>query len=456
MERPDLTVSDITRRDVVRRLAHSSGLSILIKVANAFLAYFMMLVIARASTPEHYGIFAVAFSIAVSASFISTVGQPRAIIRFWPQWMSQHGLVKAQAGLKLSMAVTAIGLGATVLLVLLGGALDLVVDMPWSFGIAAATALFAFAMGWAEFSSAGLRAQEYVVMALAPRDIGWRALVCLLFGGAAMAGLLLDGKTIVLIVGGTLLVIVAPQVAVLVRSFGGASLAHVTKPERKLFLRASSFMWAMNTLDTVRNYAGIIIVSAFLGTEAAGAYFAAERTAHLLSFFLLAVNLAAAPQISKHYHFDRKDMVKVIAMLCGITAGLAASAGLLFFVFFGEDILAFFDPTYASYLPVLFILALGQLVHASTGVAGLLLTISGHERENLIINAFIGTASIASQVLGGLYYGPVGVAVTAAGGTVCLRMAIALYAWRKLQIDPTGLSLIPRSLRYVHKSLRQT
>ena len=84
------------------------------------------------------------------------------------------------------------------------------------------------------------------------------------------------------------------------------------------------------------------------------------------------------------------------------------------------------------------------------------MNVSGYERGNLVINAVIGPASIAFQVLGGLYYGPVGVAAAAAGGTVCLRAAIALYAWRKLQIDPTGLSLIPWLFRFVHKSLRQT
>lgn len=447
---------DHTRRDVVRQLAHSSGWSILIKVANGFLAYFMMVLIARDATPEQYGIFAVAFSIAVSVSFISTVGQPRAIIRYWPQWMSQHGPLKARAALKLSMAITALGLGATVLVMVLGGALDFIFDMPWTFGLAVATALFAFAMGWAEFSSAGLRAQDFVVSALAPRDVGWRALVCLIFGGAALADRKFDGMTIVLVVAGLLVVFVFPQVVALIRSTQGSSFAQLTKADRRLFFRSSVFMWGMNTLDTARNYAGIIIVSAFLGAEAAGGYFAAERTATLLSFILLAVNLAAAPQISKHYHSGRTDMVRIIVMLCGMTAGLAASAGLLIFVFFGDDILAIFNPIYVSYVPVLYILALGQLVQASTGVAGFLLTMSGYERENLIINLCIGTASVASQVIGGLYYGPIGVASAAAGGTVCLRLTVALYAWRKLRIDATGISLIPRSLRSVHKLLRQS
>jgi O-antigen/teichoic acid export membrane protein len=449
-------MSDITRREVARQLVHSSGLSILIKVANGFLAYLMMVLIARASTPEQYGVFAVAFSIAVSASFISTAGQPRAIIRYWQQWMSQQGPSKARAALKFSMIITTLGLGATVLIMALGGALDFILEMPWTFGLAMATALFAFAMGWAEFSSAGLRAQEFVVRALAPRDVGWRALVCLIFGGAALANIRFDGITIVLIMAGVLAVFVSPQVIALIRSTQGTSLAQLTTADRKLFLRSSFFMWGMYALDTARNYAGIIIVSAFLGTGAAGGYFAAERTANLLSFILLAVNLAAAPHISKHYHSGRSDMVMIIVMICGLTAGLAASVGLLFFIFLGDNILAVFNPTYVSYVPVLYILAIGQLVQASTGVAGLLLTMSGHERENLYINLCIGAAGITLQVVGGFLFGPIGVATAAAAGTICLRVTVTRYARRKLQIDATGISSIPRTLRSVHKLLRQS
>jgi O-antigen/teichoic acid export membrane protein len=276
---------DVTPRDLVQQLIRKGGLSILIKVANAGLAYAMLLAIARIATAEQYGIFAVAFSVAVSVSFVCTVGQPQAILRFWPQWMSQNEPLKARAVLKLSMILTGVGLSTAVVLMLLGGALDLVVDVPWTFGVAAATALFGFAMGWAEFSAAGLRAQEYLVRAQAPRDIGWRVLVCLLFGGAILTGTSFDAETIVLAVAGILLVMVLPQAVALVRSLKGASLKNLRDQERKLILRSTLILWVMSALGAARNYAGIIIVSTFLGAEAAGAFFVADRTANLLAFF---------------------------------------------------------------------------------------------------------------------------------------------------------------------------
>jgi O-antigen/teichoic acid export membrane protein len=167
-------MSGVTPRDVVRQLVQSGGISILIKVANGVLAYAMLLAIARVTTTDQYGIFAVAFSIAMSTSAIAALGQPWAVTRFWPQWTGQNEHLRARAGLKFSLILSAVGLGAAALVMLFGGVLGQIVDTPWSFNIAAATALFMLAQGWAEFSSAGLRAQGFIIIALAPRDVAWR------------------------------------------------------------------------------------------------------------------------------------------------------------------------------------------------------------------------------------------------------------------------------------------
>ena len=448
-------MSSVNRKAVIGQLIKGGGTSILIKVASAGLAYLMLFVIARASTAEQYGIFAVAYSIAFTVSFVSTIGQAHTILRFWPQWMGQDAPLKARAALKLSMIVTALGLSLTVVLMLLGGALESVMEVPWSLGIAGAAALFGFVMGWAEISAAGLRAQEYVFKAQAPRDIGWRALVCLLFGAAAIAGMSIDAETIILVVTGLLALMVLPQVLALMRSVKGAPLETLGHEDRGQFRKFTLNLWALASLGAARNYAGVIIVSTFLGPVAAGAYFVADRTANLLSFILLAVNLVTAPLISKYHHSGQKEMVRLIVALSGIIGGLSAFCGLLFLAVLGAEILSLFNPAYIDYLPVLFILAFGQFIRTATGPSGLLLTMSGYERVNLILLVTIGPASIVLQILGGLYFGPIGVASATAGGIICIRCATALYAWRTLDIDPTGVSMAVQSLRNWRRVVRE-
>jgi O-antigen/teichoic acid export membrane protein len=455
-ERLDESMSDVTRKTVIDQLIKGGGTSILIKVASAGLAYLMLFVIARASTAEQYGIFAVAYSIAFTVSFVSTIGQSHTIMRFWPQWMGQDKPLKARAALKLSMIVTSVGLSLTVVLMLLGGTLEFFMDVPWSLGIAGAAALFGFVMGWAEFAAAGMRAQEYVFKAQAPRDIGWRLLLCLAFGAAAIAGMSIDAETIILVATGILVLMVVPQVVALIRSIQGASLKDLVDEDRGQFRKFTLNLWALASLGAARNYAGVIIVSTFLGPVAAGAYFVADRTANLLSFLLLAINMVTAPLISKHHHSGRPEMVRLIVALSGIVGGLSAFCGLLFLAFLGAEILSLFDPSYIDYLPVLFILAFGQFIRTATGPSGLLLMMSGYERVNLILLVTIGPASVALQILGGLYFGPIGVASATTGGIICIRCATAIYAWRVLDIDSTGVSMVVHSLRNWRRVLRET
>ena len=110
-------------------------------------------------------------------------------------------------------------------------------------------------------------------------------------------------------------------------------------------------------------------------------------------------------------------------------AGFTALTGLIFFFFFDDEILALFNPLYATYLPVLLILCSGQFFSAAKEPAGLLLNLSGHERANLVLTASIGTFSVGLQAIGGYFCGAIGVAAGAAPGTVVGGLASHQYAW---------------------------
>ncbi len=443
--------SSVSPRDIVRQLVRGGGYSIAIKVANGVLAYAMLLIIARVTTAEQYGIFAIAFSVAMSASYVAALGQPWAINRFWPEWMALDESVKARRFLRLSMLVTAAGMGIALVLMLLGGALKAVAEVPWSFAIAAATGLFTLALGWAEFAASGLRAQGYIVFALFPRDVAWRLVVCAIFGMAMLAELSFRAEYVVLVLGAILILVISPQVVMLARSSAGAGGFLLPPEERRGVSRYSAIMWLATVADLAKNYAGVLIVSAYLGAETAGAYFAAERTANILLFVLLAINLVSMPQISRYFHSDRREFVRLIVGYCGLAAGAAALAGLLFFVLFGGDVLAFFNPAYAEYLPILLILCLGQFFLAAAGPVGPLLKMSGYEQIDLAVIVSVGFSSVAVQALAGFYWGATGVALGAAAGNVATGAISVAYARRKLEMDPTGLSI---PLRYGRKFFR--
>ena len=128
-------------------------------------------------------------------------------------------------------------------------------------------------------------------------------------------------------------------------------------------------------------------------------------------------------------------------------AGFTALTGIIFFFFFGARILALFNPLYVAYLPILLIISCAQLFSAVAGSGTVLLNMSGHQRVNLILTVSIGGLGIALQVLGGLYYGAIGVASATAGATIFTNLATAVYAWRILGVDSTGFSVTVQALR---------
>jgi O-antigen/teichoic acid export membrane protein len=447
--------SGVTRRDVIRDLVRSGGLSIIIRAGNGILAYLMLLAVARSSSTAEYGIFAVALSVGLTIATISEFGKPQTITRFWPQWMGQNEPLKARAVLRQSMVWVACSLGVSVLLLLAAGALGETVQIPWSLELAAATALLVLAYGWGEFSSAGLRAQGHVVVALAPRDILWRLAACLFFGWAALNRQSFDAETILLILAGILVVIVTPQALWLLRS-ATVKTSVLPADDRRTILRFSLTVWATTSLQWLIDYGGVVIVSAYLGAEAAGGYFTSIRTAYLLSFFLLSIGMIMAPQISRHYHSDRKDLVEIIVGITGLVAGTTALAGIVFFFFFGDRILSLFNPEYgARFFHVLLIISASQFFSAVTGPVAMMLNMAGHQQVNFVVGICVGGTGVVLQLVGGYYYGAIGVAAATAAAAIFTSIIKVIYVWRVLGIDPSGISVTGMALRKFRAALRK-
>lgn len=413
----------------------------------------MLLVIARASTTEQYGTFAVAYSIGMTVALSAILGQPAVLTRYWSQWMGLANAAKARSVLRLSIRLTSAGTGIAFVLVLASGLMGPFDDFSWTFGIAAGTALFSAAFGWAEYVSAGLRARGHIALALAPRDIAWRIAVCIMIGWAIISEQVLQAESIMLMLGGALAFVVAPQIWLLRHPLSKQNDTPLTRDDRRSLFRYSATMWLSDTFHLASAYGGVVIVSTFLGVETAGAFFVAYRTANLLAFVLLAMNLVSGPLVSRYFHSGHRDLVQKIVSFHGFSAALAALAGIILFAFVGDRILAFFNPAYSSYLSVLLILCAGQFLMAVAGPAGILLNQTGHERINLILVLTGGVVSLVAQAIAGFYWGVIGVALGVTLGPLFTNVAAAIFTWRINHINPTGLTLLVQVWTHVASRL---
>jgi len=114
----------------------------------------------------------------------------------------------------------------------------------------------------------------------------------------------------------------------------------------------------------------------------------------------------------------------------------------LVFVLFGERFLALaFGPGYAGGHTTLAILALGQLVNAGMGSVGVLLNMTGHERDTL---RGVAIAAVANVVLGLVLiplFGLEGAATATAVTLIIWNLLLRQAVWRRIQIETLAFSL---------------
>jgi O-antigen/teichoic acid export membrane protein len=190
----------------------------------------------------------------------------------------------------------------------------------------------------------------------------------------------------------------------------------------------------------------IVIVGGLRGARDAGIYAAASKTATLVSFVILAVNAAAAPQFASLWALGRvADLQRLVTRLAGvifwpslaISVGIAALSG---------PLLALFGPGFQEARPALLVLLLAQVVNAAAGSVGYLLTLTGHHREATRALGLSALACIILAVLGVLAFGLVGAALGSLMGFMLWNGSLYWMVVRKLGIHAsifTGLH-IPR------------
>jgi O-antigen/teichoic acid export membrane protein len=399
-----------------------------IKAASVGLSFLFFLALAHAMTLEAFGTFSAAYSLAVGLSYLAMIGQHIAILRFWPaieeklgRDMAAHavsrGLVlTGVGGLVTAAAVAAVGLtpGAATLF---GGSRG---DFAW-------TGLLVLAAAIAEFGASALRARGSLVFALAPRDIAWRLAVILL----VQLFQPLSTETALAIVTLTLVAACIPQLVSLFAEIWRSHGLILPATERAAMRKATFGYWANTSISPVFDHSATVLVAAALGPAAAGAFFAADRLAKLLSLMLDGIEMIGGPMLARSFHAGRFGEVRVILGATSALALAGATVGAVGFIFFGQFALSLFNPAYADFVPVLLILAAGQVVNAVCGSNAIFLNMAGRERDLLAVRAVWGVISLVSVYFAAMVAGAVGAAIASSASLAGWNLtAVLVCKWR--------------------------
>lgn len=428
---PSAAVLPQARRALLKKLAGGAAMGAVMKFGGVSLAFLVLLVLARRMEAEAYGVFAAGFSLATIAGFAATLGQHTAVLRFWPSLDEAHGRRSAAAALRFSLALTALGALAVFALLSLAG---LIAPRLGLYGGSALTlvwtGLMAAAFALSETAVAAMRAQGAVGLALGPRELGWRVLaIAAAFALTAPLG----GNQALALMAVALLLVTAPQILLLLRE-ALASPRTPANPEDAAAMRGSMpAFWGGGVVGPLTGHVGTIIVAAALGPVAAGAYFAADRIAKLLSIALIGVNQIVGPMIARSWRGGRKDEVRLLVLAGSAIAFVVAGIGFLAYWLLGRFALSLFDPAYVDAWGVLMILSAGQLVNTICGPNNFLLNMAGRERDYLAIMTVWGALALVGISIGASQFGIVGAACASALCMAGWNISAAILAQRVMR-----------------------
>ena len=421
--------------------------ALVIKIASAAFSYLMLVAFARMLDPVAYGHFGVMLNISIVMSAVAALGLPTAAMRFWAGHQAKGDIDLAKGfhigAQKILLAVSVALFGGGVILSMLGWGTDY-------FGLrngALLVAVFAVVLAFADYFANILRAQNKIIWSMAPRDVVWRI-------GSPVVAFILFWSTGILTAGWAIGCCIA-VLAVLTCAQGLASHQAMKalagdSPARSdwsqwrgplLPLAGASILFAMvQQLD-------VVVISAFLGAQEAGAYFAAQKTASLLGLVMIAGGLVAAPLMSAAWQSGRKAELQRLCKMLALAIAVSTAIGFVVLVLIGKPLLMIFDPAYQSAYPLLLILGLGYAIDALAGPTAYLMQMTSLEGAYLRIMAVVYGFVLALQLVFVPLYGAVAAACATALGVALWNIIAIRQLRRSIGVDSSILSffLPPKS-----------
>ncbi len=171
-------------------------------------------------------------------------------------------------------------------------------------------------------------------------------------------------------------------------------------------------------------------------TATAGIYNVALKLVAMASFVIEAVNSILAPKIAEAYHSGTHQSFKNLVQRSSMMVFLASFPLLIPFFAAPEFILSFFgnEGEFVVGATVLIILGLGHLFNISTGSVGVIMQMTGHQKQFMIIIAIALLFNIVGNALAIPVFGMEGGAVCSVLGLVIWKATGVIYIKKKLKV----------------------
>lgn len=424
----------------MKHLLTKSLWAITLRVASAVVAYVSIIVLARWLSPKDFGLWGSTISALTFLGVLAGLGMPMALLRFIPQdQINNDGLTTraiirfaAQKTLRAACAISGVAALLAAGLYLSGFAND--AGPAQTIAVVGIGLVLLPAFVSIDLYGAVIRSFGGLFWAISPRELLWRlALMPLVLIAVSLVPSHPYASYMVL----AALCLFALAYVQYLRARKMVPDGDQDQPQdleagkRTEINGVSKTIWISVTANFGLNNLDIICVALFLSPEIAAPYFVVSRTASLLSFALNAINVFLGPILSAAYYEGDLAKAQNTARFGAIMAFLPAVVAFAILVFYGKQVLALFNPTFAVHLDALLILSLAHLINATVGSCGLLLNMSGHEKVHAKASTFVLAALLVCLPVATTQFGLVGTALCVATLSG-LQSAVLWQAARKL------------------------
>jgi len=169
-----------------------------------------------------------------------------------------------------------------------------------------------------------------------------------------------------------------------------------------------------SSLSLMAGWTDTIMLGIFKTTEDVGIYNIAMKLSMITSMILASVNTVVAPRFAEFY--GKKDFysLKSLAQKSTKLIFFFSLPIFLFYILFADWCMSLFGSEFEKGSYALIILSLGQLINAITGSVGLILMMTGRQREHLNLILIMTLLNIILNVIMIPKYGLLGAALATA------------------------------------------
>ena len=455
---------------LVKRFA-SSAVFVLISRLMAFIAIFgFNALLARALTPEDFGIFILLFSFLVLISLVSNGGLNIAVVKLIAQTQDANKdssgtlsttkllkeLIPVVAVASLSLAVLAYFLVASWLAGSLGTHANLIALL---FAMSALMRslhlmLAESARGfhdriWSNLfgSIAGGPLPHLVFLVLLGITYGYECLTLTTTFACYAAAFLITFPVICVKLFHLNKKNDSASFELTGNERGANKIPRADKSHRLTLLALAIPLMMTQVLGVGIAQTDIWLAGAFAAPAALAIYAVAQRMLAFLTIPLQITNTAIISDVPQLFQQKKMDQLQKLVSLAANASALPALVVGAILLSFPETILGLaFGEYYSSGAILLKILVLGQLICVATGPCQVVLMMTGHEKTAMIVNFCTAILAVLSGLLGVCYFGMVGLA-TSVSMTIVLQNVCNWWIVKKqVGIDTRcGLNLVELS-----------